>query len=449
MSMASSESVPAAVTLARLKVSPPQVAYDVLRDMSLEAKTSDRYGFATTDTDALEQALFSRNVPLINLALAKFGRSAKVVSGLFRQAVTLSDDVDVVHGIRVGCLSNVLEPLQPYFGSPGGLQLDELAEVLRNGSTDECTALLQNPAAGHVLARLYIGHAPFDDLPPERLVELVQMSIGNARINLDDSSVDGPDMLAWDIWKGIFHMVLSAPLDARWLNVLQSMLTRINPLLVHSLAESDVMTAISRWEALRITNSFKETNEEREGYYTELSLVDEFRCMVAAIFGRWIENGVSEFKFAGSPASTDVALRCAYYGNASAKTLAGPEWDAAVAKDGSTFTFAALFNDYVLLDKSLRASLEDRMNGQQHHMYQARCKQLSEHYKWFDPRPVLDMIEPAENDNATQAEAAVVASLARVEGELQAIKLKTSTLSTPPTWMLAAILVLLVYIAFR
>jgi hypothetical protein len=447
--METRERAPTAVTLAKLKVAPAQVVYDALRDLQVAAKTSLN-SFGSTDADALEKVLVERKVPLIDLGVAAHGCSRKVVPELFRTAgaPTNTHDADVAHGIRVACLANVLEPMSIYLGTPGGLGMAELTEVLMSGTDDECSALLQNPAAGKVLAMLFMRAAPLDTMPDGRYVHLVERSVGSPRINRDDSSVDGPDMQGWDIWKGILNLLATAPVDARWLNVLHSMLIRLNPAQVHGVTGDGIAQTLERWKPLRLVQSSRDA-AEREGYYTHLSLVDEFRCLIASIFGRWYDKSSPDgFKFAGSMDSDDVALRCAYYGSAPAKTLAGAAWDTAAAKDSSAFTFAVLFNDNVYLDRALRAKLEDSLDSGRQLIYGNRCAQIAEKYRWFNARPISELPadEPAQLPSTPEA---LAAALARVEADLQQVKSKTGSLANTPTWVFVVAIVLLLYIATR
>ncbi len=102
----------------------------------------------------------------------------------------------------------------------------------------------------------------------------------------------------------------------------------------------------------------EEENVESKGYYTPLSEAQEFCCLVAALYGKKFED--KKFKILGSLDDEAITSRCAYYGNAD---LAVEEIEAAYAKDGATFTFAALYNENLYWGTKKRVALEDVLKG--------------------------------------------------------------------------------------
>ncbi|MBM3543533.1 MAG: hypothetical protein FJX44_03360 [Alphaproteobacteria bacterium] len=65
---------------------------------------------------------------------------------------------------------------------------------------------------------------------------------------------------------------------------------------------------LARWATLDDRSDGKPI----EGRFTSLPIKDEFRCLVAALYGRGFVNNA--FVLHGSANAKDVALRCAYYG---------------------------------------------------------------------------------------------------------------------------------------
>ena len=77
-------------------------------------------------------------------------------------------------------------------------------------------------------------------------------------------------------------------------------------------------------------------------HFTNLSDEDEFRCLVAAMYGSNYFGGKQVLL--GSPNSPDVVLRCAYYGQAS---LTQKQMKNGYRRDGMIYLLAVLCNDWV------------------------------------------------------------------------------------------------------
>jgi hypothetical protein len=72
-------------------------------------------------------------------------------------------------------------------------------------------------------------------------------------------------------------------------------------------APDKIEDVLERWGSV-VVNDYKEN--PAEGLFTSAPLRDEFRCVIAALYGRaFIDN---KSVILGSANATDVALRCAY-----------------------------------------------------------------------------------------------------------------------------------------
>jgi hypothetical protein len=89
-----------------------------------------------------------------------------------------------------------------------------------------------------------------------------------------------------------------------------------------------------------------------EGYFTSLKMKDEFRCLIAALYGKTYAN--NKTVVLGTATAPDVALRCAFYGNAQ---LTSKEMHKGRERDADAFEFAVLFNDHVYLKPELQRTL--------------------------------------------------------------------------------------------
>lgn len=92
-----------------------------------------------------EQALLSRNDPLISISLARYGRHASTLAALFRDAVPGS-------GIRLACLSNRETELGGFSRLPLALFDSQAAIIdrwLPKAPYEEIDALFENPTISH------------------------------------------------------------------------------------------------------------------------------------------------------------------------------------------------------------------------------------------------------------------------------------------------------------
>jgi hypothetical protein len=380
-----------AITRARLKVLAPELVYSELK----------AYGQRTLDgprllggDEELERALFERKDPLVNLGLAEYASKADIVGSLYERAQKGTGDAMYDRGMRLACLSNRIVPFLTFRESNVAIDSDELRRLALEGDGDELICLMKNPSAGGLLRDAYGRANSFADIPIDRLNSLVRASIGNPRLNIDESNYDGPDVMCMDIRKSLFGLLQFVPVTAEWVNALHPLLMGLNPSRAMWPAVGETAALLERWAPLKIPQMFGDKNVEQEGYYSPLSLVDEFRCLVGALYGRSL--GKDTAILAGKPDDADIALRCAYYGNAQ---LTPEQMKVANGRDEGAFVFAALFNDNVFLKRECRALLEEQLFGrEQFRVYAARCTQVAEQWPSFNPKPVSDVIDqPAES----------------------------------------------------
>ena len=176
-----------AITLARLKVMPPQAVYAELRDYG-DYMRSDVLSWPDA---ALEDALLARDEPLINIGLAKYGGSDAVANTLYQRALAGSSDPHYDKGLRLACLSNQVDSRALLKECFGKVNLAELRRLAHDGDWDDISVLLRNPSARGALDLLYNRRPPFADIPDDRLCDLVRASIHNPRLNFDESNEHG------------------------------------------------------------------------------------------------------------------------------------------------------------------------------------------------------------------------------------------------------------------
>lgn len=377
---------PSDVLLARLKSAPAHLAASEFQQyIKSRIKPDgffDGYGVGLVDREVLEKTLVARGEPLIDLAIAAYGSSKEVVSKLYFRALAGTGDPQQDMGVRLAVLANRVLP-QPFFEEHPALNADELRRLAVSGTDSEITTLFTNPLLRKYLAKLYQLEPPFDGLEDARFCALVHASVKNPRLNADDGGESGPDLNLMGLQKGIYKLLQSVPVNRAWHHTLSYLLHQVDPRQA-TYGDEGFSEILERWKGLRLKKLFeRDTDEEEEGWLTELSAVEEFRCQIAALYGCTLKDA----KPLGRPSDEDVALRCAYYGNANLKPK---EMDAGYTKDGETFVFAALSNDSLYFDKTCRAKLEEMIAGYAINRYAKRCKQIAARRAWFDPRPLSE-----------------------------------------------------------
>jgi hypothetical protein len=92
-----------------------------------------------------------------------------------------------------------------------------------------------------------------------------------------------------------------------WLRVLYDLLINLDFQQVASVESIDGV--LSRWAQMDDKDG---QGKPFEGYDTSLPLKDEFRCLVAALYGRGFVKNKTVLH--GSVNSNEIAVRCAFYG---------------------------------------------------------------------------------------------------------------------------------------
>jgi hypothetical protein len=341
---------------ARLNVASPE---EVLRELKRIAQ-KPRFELLGRD-EAIEALLVERNDPLINLGLACYGTNKEVYTALYKHGLekpTDAADERYKRGLRIGCLSNRSVPaaLGCYLAFDFPRQLigpEEIHRILAAGDDAEAEALICNPSVSdNLLEELYKRTGAFAALPEERWSKLIYLSRKNERLVTKEdtrSRDDWPDIRHYGIHHAIFQLLETTPVDKRWLHVLYALLDALD---FQQVAHPETIeNVLSRWAQL---DDSGHKGEPLEGYCTSLSLKDEFRCLIAALYGSTWSN--KRLAVQGSPSSRDVAMRCAYYGNAQ---LSAKEMKDGLERDGDVYIFATMYNGNLFSNSKLRKLFEE------------------------------------------------------------------------------------------
>jgi len=302
--------------------------------------------------EAIEALLIERNDPLITLGLACYGTSEEVFTALYKHGLTKpADTADERYklGLRIGCLSN-RSVVAAHFAFDFPRRLlgpEEIHRVLAAGEDGEAEALICNPSVSdRLLEELYKRTDAFATLPEERWRNLIYLSRKNERLVTKEDSDDMPDMGHYSIHHAIFDLLEIAPVHNHWLHVLYGLLDQLD---FQQVTHPETIEAVLlRWAKL---------DDKMEGYFTSLSLKDEFRCLIAALYGSTFSNNKSAVQ--GNASAKDVAMRCAYYGNA---RLSAQEMKAGYKRD-SVYVFATMYNSNVFSNSKLRKLFEEEQLG--------------------------------------------------------------------------------------
>jgi hypothetical protein len=184
-------------------------------------------------------------------------------------------------------------------------------------------------------------------------------------------------------------MLASAPTTERWLRTLRALLDQLDPGDLSSPSEP-IIPILERWA--QAPASEKDTS--KDGYFTTLSMRDEFRCLVAAMYGCHFYRGKDDMftsSILGSPDSHNEILRCAYYGKA---RLTEKEMRSGFVRDQNVYLLAVLCNESVYHKPALRKLLEDEqlLGSDLTYIYRRRCEQIHKRRPVFDPRPLSDWL---------------------------------------------------------
>jgi len=373
---------PEKITEARLLIADPETVYRELQEYGTYVNGP---GLVFGDEE-LENTLFQRNDRLVNLGLAQYGTSAKILKQLYHSAgIDIQNPSDAKYnmGLRVSCLSN------KQLGWMNGF---DYAGLFSKGECAETIGLLKNPSIDvNVLCSLYRKNKTFEHTSDKTWFDFVNYSSNNPRLNIDKSSSYGPDDEHYNIHKSIFSLLENAPATSYALQTLYILLNHLEPDKVKWPDAIDHV--LERWNAVDVTD-YK--GGIRGGHETHLSFKDEFRCLIGSLYGRRLtKTKPPGSEVMGSPDDQDVAKRCVYYGNAEMTPL---EMESGYSKDYATFIFSVLRNDNVLLNPKTRAFLEDHLSEDFAWTYKERCAQMHKKRSWFDPRPVSEQGQPVIED---------------------------------------------------
>lgn len=198
---------------AELLAMPPEAVAEFLKGRAGQSKDEARDDPVDED---VEKALRGRGDPLIDLALARYGRHMEVVSELFQSAPPRSP-------VRLACLSNRALGHEIFLSFPVGLLGREpgpMAEWLATASDDELSALFENPTLGDSFLRDLLERGKgWESIDDDKLCRFVSILNRNPRMRTprEDDWMDGYDEYSYgSVFNAAWKLAETAPTTERW-----------------------------------------------------------------------------------------------------------------------------------------------------------------------------------------------------------------------------------------
>ena|GEM_PF-2732433 len=370
---------------ARLLTSGADQVYESLRAYSQERV---RWRYSTADEE-LESSLLARGEPVIDIALAGFAASTRIVAELWtRTRGEYYADPQIRKGIRLACLSNHTVLAKDFPASVVGVA--DLQAILGAENSEEAVAIITNDKVDETfLTALYERREPFAALEESAWRALVVQSRHNALLNGDEAGDFGPDKSLSKLHAAIFHLLETAPVSGPWVVGLHYLLDSLDPQQVRKPEVGRVGGVLARWATIEVQNR---DGTVQGGVYPGLTYADEFRCLIAALYGGSVQDG--KLLVHGGPLAQGIAERCAYYGNA---PLTAEEVERFLQREPVVFAFAASCNLAVMSKPELRRRLEESASGRD---FRERYLAVLEHYQHRWPQEEYQPIAAWLQDRA-------------------------------------------------
>lgn len=396
---------------------PPANVYTELKEYGKQA-----HDLFTSDGE-LELALLKRGDPLILLGLAQFGHSQKVAEHIYKLSQSAATEDN--YALRLAVLSNPSISIYGVVGDEGLLQFLNSDE-----HDEESYTVLRNPASKGILASLFNGKPPFDQIKEDRLTRALMAAYSNPAINSDESDEHGPDFAAWDLQEGIRHLLETLPLNEHNARAIYWLLSDLNPRRASPFRQ-DPYPVIARWQGLEYP---AENGDYRVGICSNVEFPEELCCLMAALYGSYYFGPDHKTVKVGALDGTNRLVRCGAYAN---ERMKPDQMQQAYDRDEDVFVLAALCNEQLFWNRATRAKLEELIGGDLARLYKKRCEEIRSRNPSFDLTPVSEDGAPAiedEHDETSESEARKRTQ--RIEAMVDANSKRLAKLETMLTWTL-------------
>jgi hypothetical protein len=328
---------------AELMAMRPDAVAEYLKRRASELKDDARDDRVDED---VEEALRRRGDPLIDLALAGYGRHMEVVSGLFQAAAPGTP-------VRLACLSNVVLG-RANSGFPAcllGQEADAMAQWLLTATDEELPALFENPTLDDSFLRDLLERSrAWKCIDDDRLCRFVSLLQRNPRMRTawDDEWMDGYAEYSYgSVFNAAWKLAETAPTTERWAASLGSLYERLQ---ADAFSINEPLTLARRWhvDPSDATAMARQEQDHAIGYLGNKERVRESLARLALRkSGKVLPDLLT---------SDDVAFRAAAY---AAGDLNADQLRAGYVKDSEIAFNAAIRNEALWRRQETRQALRD------------------------------------------------------------------------------------------
>lgn len=329
---------------AELMAMPSEAAADFLKRRAGQSKDEARED--PFDQEA-EHSLQGRGDPLIDLALARYGRHMEVVSGLFQSSAPGSP-------IRLACLANRSLAHEIFLSFPTGLFGREpvpMAEWLLTASDDELCALFENPTLSDSFLRDLLERSRgWEAIPDDKLCRMVSILHRNPRMRTarDDDYMDGWDEYSYgSVFNAAWSLAETAPVTESWAFSLGWLYEQLQP---DAFSIKEPLALAARWHVSPddAEANARQAKDHGIGYLGTMERVRKGLARLAlSKSGKLLPELL---------ASDDLALRAAAY---SAGNLNAEQLSEGYEKDGELVLTESIRNLLLWRSKDTRQALHD------------------------------------------------------------------------------------------
>lgn len=333
---------------AELMASPRERVHTWLRERA------DKYdGYLDPDADSdTEQALLSRQEPLIDLGLAQFCTSEETATALL--ARTLRPDATKHDlAVRLGILSNKVIPTSMLLGFPASLFGGQEAFVawLHGAERIDIWALFENPALpDSFLSGFFEGDANWEAMGEELRLSAVHAFARSERAarEYSDHDSDGyAEYLHDHVFTTAWQLAEKVPTVTDWAVALARLFERLR---LSPYSFDDPLSVAQRWypDASSQQALKEETGSNDSGY---LGWYQRVRFGLARLVVR-----TNQARATSLLTSKDIAFRCAAYRE---KHLTLEELQSAYQRDGKISLDPLMRNETLWKHKQNREALQE------------------------------------------------------------------------------------------
>ncbi len=247
----------------RLLLADPEFVFQWLQEQSRPSSLCP--AIAPQARSLIEQALLSRNVPLIDLGLAQHAFNPEVARTLFTEPRAMRSPT-----LRLAVLAN-----RNCGSVPSALGLRG-SEIVSQTTNEELAALLQNPRIDcRLLTELLTHSGSFTTVTRSDWTRLVSICAENSLFEItygDKEKIrDGGSselvqltrvVEVFDVFKAAWRMTLDAPLEEGWATLLVRLLSRDRTMYFSRMisqfwmSSAEAATALRRWEQPDLVGQF-------------------------------------------------------------------------------------------------------------------------------------------------------------------------------------------------